>query len=68
MFAQVDLRLLKSFTFNGKEFQVWGEVFNVLNRDNLGFNDACCGASPTDLPSVLIGPPRSFQFGTAFRF
>jgi hypothetical protein len=68
MFAQVDLRLLKAFNFNGKEFQVWAEVFNVLNRDNLGYNDACCSASPSDLPSVLIGPPRSFQVGTAFRF
>jgi hypothetical protein len=68
MFAQLDLRLLKSFDFGGGEFQVWAEVFNVLNRDNLGFSDACCGANPTDPPSVLIGGPRSFQVGTAFRF
>lgn len=68
MFAQLDLRLLKSFDFGGGEFQVWAEVFNLFNRDNLGYNDACCGAHPNDPASVLIGPPRSFQVGTGFKF
>ena len=68
MFAQLDLRLLKSFNFGPGELQVWAEVFNLFNRDNLGYNDACCGAHPTDPATVLIGPPRSFQVGTGFKF
>lgn len=69
LFAQVDLRLQKAFeVFNGGEIQVWAEVFNLFNRDNLAFSPTCCGLSNPGLPSVLVGPPRSFQFGAAFRF
>jgi hypothetical protein len=68
-FHQLDLRLQKAFSlFRGGEFQVWAEVFNVFNTDNLGFSGTCCGPSAFGPPTVLIGPPRSVQFGTAFRF
>jgi len=66
--AQLDLRLLKAFNMNGKEIRAWAEVFNVFNRNNLGYNDACCGPDPDDQASVLVAPPRSLQIGAAFRF
>lgn len=68
-FSQLDLRLLKGVKVAGGEFQVWAEVFNVFNTKNGGFGERCCG--PSDFPSqpdILVGPPRSLQLGSAFRF
>jgi hypothetical protein len=44
-------------------------VFNVFNTKNGGYGEACCGPSAfPDDPNILVGPPRSLQLGTAFRF
>jgi hypothetical protein len=70
-FVQVDLKLQKNIRiFNGGEFQIWGEVFNLFNRANVGRRDSfvCCGNELDNTPDALFGPPRSFQFGAAFRF
>jgi hypothetical protein len=68
-FFQLDLRLMKAFQLGIGEFQVWAEVFNVFNTENKGWGTICCGPSGFDRPAdVLIGPPRSLQLGTAFRF
>ena len=71
-FLQVDLRLQKDFKFTGDHvFTLSAEVFNLFNRANFGgaqgFN--CCGGlSDFGQPNSLAGPPRSFQFGAAYRF
>ncbi len=69
-FFQVDLRLQKIFRLLGNEFTVWGEVFNLFNRGNVARRDTfvCCG-NPIDTAATdVIGPPRSFQFGSSVRF
>jgi outer membrane receptor protein involved in Fe transport len=71
MFAQLDLKLQKDITlFQGGRFSLWAEVFNVFNRDNIARYDSfvCCGNSLDSSPNILVGPPRSFQVGGAFRF
>jgi hypothetical protein len=72
MFLQVDLRLQKTFElFNGAELTLSAEVFNLFNRANYGGAEGfiCCGGNPSfGKPNSLAGPPRSFQFGAAFRF
>jgi hypothetical protein len=69
-FSQLDLRLMKEFKVGNGAFQVWAEVFNVFNTENGGWGEACCGPSAfnRDEPNILVGPPRSLQLGTAFRF
>jgi len=69
-FSQLDLRLLKEFKVLGGGFQVWAEVFNVFNTKNDAWGEACCGPSFYDnnRTNVLVGPPRSLQLGTAFKF
>lgn len=69
-FSQLDLRLLKAFQVGFGEFNVWAEVFNVFNTKNDAWGEACCGPSFYDFnkTNVLVGPPRSLQLGTAFKF
>jgi len=71
-FFQLDLRVQKTFElFNGGEFTLSAEVFNLTNHDNFGSADGftCCGGNANfGVPNALAGPPRSFQFGAAFRF
>lgn len=71
-FFQVDLRLQRSFSlFNGSEFVLSAEVFNLFNHANYGGADGftCCGGNANfGVPNALAGPPRSFQFGASFRF
>jgi hypothetical protein len=69
---QVDLRLQKSFEiFSGAEITLSAEVFNLTNEDNFGSGEGFFGPG-SELrffnPNSLSGPPRSFQFGAAFRF
>jgi outer membrane receptor protein involved in Fe transport len=71
-FLQVDLRLQKIFRmFGDREVSLSAEVFNLFNRANFGGAEGfiCCGGNPAfGRPTVLAGPPRSFQFGTHVRF
>ena len=77
-YVQIDLRLQKIFRlFNDTELTLSAEVFNVLNEDIWASGDDffCCGTLPEfrsganiGSGNVLAGPPRSFQFGAAFRF
>ena len=71
-FFQLDLRVQKTFRlFNAGELTLSAEVFNLTNHDNFGGADGftCCGGNPNfGVPNALAGPPRSFQFGAAFRF
>ena len=77
-YLQLDLRLQKSFrVFNRGEFTLSAEVFNLFNADIWAAGDDffCCGNRPVfrsgpnvGSGNVLAGPPRSFQFGAAFRF
>jgi len=70
-FSQLDLRLLKEFKLGFGAFQVWAEVFNVFNTKNDAYGGLpCCGPSyfENNKTDTLVGPPRSLQLGTAFRF
>lgn len=70
-FIQVDLKLQKDFElWNGANISLWGEVFNLFDRANVGRRDSfvCCGNELDNNPDALFGPPRSFQVGAAFRF
>ncbi|HEV2866634.1 MAG TPA: TonB-dependent receptor [Allosphingosinicella sp.] len=70
---QVDLRLQKTFQlFNRGEVTLSAEVFNLTNSNNYAAGDNFFGPESDGLvfrnPNSLSGPPRSFQFGAAFRF
>ncbi len=73
-FLQIDLRAQKDFKlFNSHVFTLSAEVFNVLNRANFGGADGFIPRLPEinsnfGIPNSLAGPPRSFQFGAAYRF
>jgi hypothetical protein len=46
-------------------------VFNLTNSDNFAGGESFFGPGSTLRffnPNSLAGPPRSFQFGAAFRF
>jgi outer membrane receptor protein involved in Fe transport len=67
-FFQLDLRLGKEFRVGPGSFELWAEVFNVFNTDNVGQSNICCGPSAFGNPDTLFGPPRSLQIGGAYRF
>jgi outer membrane receptor protein involved in Fe transport len=67
-FFQLDLRLMKEFQIGPGAFQLWAEVFNVFNTNNVGQNSICCGPSAFGNVDTLFGPPRSLQIGAAYRF
>lgn len=72
MFAQVDLRLQKDFKlFGDSAITLSAEVFNLFDRANFGGAEGFIppeGNANFGNPNSLSGPPRSFQFGAAFRF
>ena len=73
-FLQIDLRAQKDFKLSGSHvFTLSAEVFNVFNRANFGGADGFIPRLPEvnsnfGVPNGLSGPPRSFQFGAAYRF
>ncbi len=71
-FLQIDLRAQKDFKlFAGHVFTLSAEVFNVLDRANFGGAEGFIppeGQPNFGRPFSLSGPPRSFQFGAAYRF
>ena len=71
-FVQVDLRLKKEITvFGDNALSLTAEVFNLFNRANFGGADGFIppgGNANFGVPNGLSGPPRSFQFGAAFKF
>jgi len=67
-FFQLDLRLMKEFKVGPGAFQLWAEVFNVFNTDNVGQGSICCGPSAFGNKDTLFGPPRSLQIGAGYRF
>jgi hypothetical protein len=74
-YSQVDLRLAKDFRITeGQRISAFAECFNLFNAKNFGGYDGFIppeGEPPNPKfgePSVLIGPPRSFQFGMGYSF
>ncbi|MDC0714769.1 TonB-dependent receptor [Stigmatella sp. ncwal1] len=74
-FSQVDVRLAKDFTISkGHRINAFAECFNLFNAKNYGGYDGFIPpetepANPKfGMPSVLVGPPRSFQFGMGYSF
>lgn len=77
-YIQVDLRLQKTFrVFNGGEFTLSAEVFNLFNDKIWSGADNFFGPGSTiefrtgifdGQGNGLAGPTRSFQVGAAFRF
>ena len=75
VFNSQDLRVTKLFRFRERvEWQVFGEVFNLLNTANLsGYADNLLApgfGQPTSRFSNIFGTggPRSFQLGTRLSF
>ena len=75
IFNSQDLRVTKLFRFRERlEWQLFGEVFNVLNTANLsGYADNLLApgfGQPTSRFSNIFGTggPRSFQLGTRLSF
>jgi hypothetical protein len=72
------LRLQKTFhVFGGSEFVLSAEVFNLFNEHiwasgdsffNVGETIQFRGDGHVGEGNALAGPPRTVQFGAAFRF
>ncbi|WP_395804131.1 TonB-dependent receptor domain-containing protein [Archangium minus] len=74
-FSQVDVRLAKDFTISkGHRINAFAECFNLFNTKNFGGYDGFIPpedepANPNfGKPTILVGPPRSFQFGMGYSF
>jgi hypothetical protein len=78
-FSNLDLRLRKDFpSFGGTRLAVTGDVFNVLNADNLGcFEETVTFVGPGGAPdpnenfgnaTCVVGDPRRFQLGFQYDF
>jgi outer membrane receptor protein involved in Fe transport len=71
-FVQVDLRLKKDVhIFGNNTVSLTAEIFNLFNRANFGGADGFIppgGNTNFGVPNGLSGPPRSFQFGAAYKF
>ncbi|MFL5348895.1 MAG: TonB-dependent receptor domain-containing protein [Hyalangium sp.] len=74
-FSQVDVRLAKDFMVSDhRRISAFAECFNLFNAKNFGgYNGSISPASDPPnpnfgMPSVLVGPPRSFQFGMGYSF
>ena len=69
-FASWDLRLSKAIHAGGRgEFEVIGEVFNVLNRDN--FRDPSSASLLFNFDGTIrngLGDPRQVQLGVRYGF
>lgn len=64
-FIQVDLRLYKPFLFSdgrGKG-QLYFQVFNLLNRENVGLIEGRVTSRNFGHPITLAGPPRTIEIG-----
>jgi hypothetical protein len=72
-FANVDLRLSKSFRFaQTQELELIGQLFNVTNRTNLNvpnnnITGATFGQSTAILPNINA-PSRQVEFAVRYRF
>jgi len=64
-FIQVDLRLYKPFLFadgRGKG-QFFFQIFNLLNRENVGLIEGRVTSRNFGQPITLAGPPRTIEIG-----
>ena len=72
-FASLDLRLIRRFKLTERgDIQLLAEVFNVLNRSNLGVPINTFGSGVTPRPNfgqpTQAFDPRQFQFGVRVSF
>ena len=79
-FANVDLRLSKSFRFSGQRVELIAQLFNIFNRanfntpsNNIGSgNDAITGrplfGTVTSLLPNINAPSRQAEFAVRFQF
>lgn len=71
-FANVDLRLSKTFDFRAQSFEVIGQLFNITNRANYNIPSnnitaATFGQSTSLLPNINA-PSRQVEFAIRYRF
>lgn len=67
-FKTLDVRLTKSFSTGGGDFQVFGEVFNVFNWDNLFTTRTDFDSSRFGQLDTFIGNVRQFQLGVRWAY
>ena len=71
-FANVDLRLSKTFDFRAQSFEVIGQLFNIANRANYNIPSnnitaATFGQSTSLLPNINA-PSRQAEIALRYRF
>jgi hypothetical protein len=64
-FFQVDVRLYKPFKFGRNEGkgEIYFQVFNLLDRENVGLIDGRVISASFGDPITLAGPPRTLEVG-----
>ncbi len=69
-FLQVDLRLARPYQFGqGKTKGEWFmQVFNALDRENVGLIEGRVASRSFGQPLALAGPPRTLELGVRFGF
>ena len=67
-FFQVDLRISRAFGDGPRSLETFVQVFNLLDRDNLGLVDGVVGSPTFGQPLTIVGPPRTIELGLRFGF
>ena len=68
-FFQIDLRLYKKFGTKDKGFsELFLQVFNLLDRENIGLIEGRAISPNFGNPITLAGPPRTFELGLRVRY
>jgi len=66
-FFQIDLRLYKQFGIKDKGFsELFLQIFNLLNRENIGLIEGRAISPSFGRPISLAGPPRTVELGLKF--
>ena len=67
-FFQVDLRISRAFGDGPRSLETFLQVFNLLDRDNLGLVDGVVSSPTFGEPLTIVGPPRTIELGLRFGF
>jgi hypothetical protein len=68
-FAQIDLLLYRPFELSEQgQGEIFFQVFNLLNRENVGLIEGRVSSANFGRAITLAGPPRTVELGVRFAF
>ncbi len=67
-FFTLDLKVSKQMTFGAVSAEIFGQVFNVTNYENLGLVESSVLSPFFGRPTALVSPPRRAELGVRLRW